>query len=450
MRALSLKDSISMLRVSRFVLAAALMLSLAAEAQAAKPAPAPKPSPADRTVAAIRASAGFKAAMATLDAHHDRIVDETIEITEIAAPPFKEKVRAAAYLAKLTALGLTDVEMDAEGNTMGLRRGTGPAGGPVVVLAAHLDTVFPEGVSVKVRREGTKLFAPGVGDDSHSLAVVLAFARALDAAKLKTKKDILFVGNVGEEGPGDLRGTRHLFTKGKYKDRIAAFFSMDGTSAERVTYGAVGSRRYRVTFAGPGGHSYGAFGLVNPMAPMGTTVVELNKVRVPTQPKTTYMTSVVGGGTSVNSIPDAIWLEVDMRSESKDELTKLDAVFLRIVRAAVDQENAARSTRAGKVTADLKLIGERPTGATSQAAGIVQMTAAAVRAAGYVPILGASSTDSNIPISLGIPAVTIGSGGEGGRAHAVDEWIDVAKPESLKGMSVGLAALLAMAEVQAR
>jgi di/tripeptidase len=345
----------------------------------------------------------------------------------------------------LKAHGLTDVEMDAEGNVMGLRRGTGPAGGPLVVLAAHLDTVFPEGTNVKVRREGTKLHAPGVGDDTHSLAVLLGYIRALDAGKVRTRKDILFVGNVGEEGPGDLRGTRYLFTKGKYKDRIAAFFSMDGTSAERVTFGAVGSKRYRVTFKGPGGHSYGAYGLVNPMAAMGTTVVEMNKIVTPTQPKTTYATSVVGGGTSVNSIPDAIWLEVDMRSESKDELAKIDARFLEIVDGAVKAENAARSTRAGAITAEVKQIGERPTGATKEDAEIVQMTAAAVRAAGYTPVLGASSTDSNIPISLGIPAVTIGSGGVGGRAHAVDEWIDVAKPESLKGMSVGLSALLAMA-----
>lgn len=183
------------------------------------------------------------------------------------------------------------------------------------------------------------------------------------------------------------------------------------------------------------------------MAAMGTTVVELNKVRTPAQPKTTYMTSVVGGGTSVNSIPDAIWLEVDMRSESADELAKLDQRFLAIVKSAVEQENAARSTRAGRISADVKQIGDRPTGATIPDSEIVLTTAAAVRAAGYLPILGASSTDSNVPISLGVPAVTIGSGGEGGRAHAVDEWIDVAKPESLKGMAVGLSAVLAMAGV---
>lgn len=440
MTPLASKDSITMLRVSRLGLAAVLSLTLAAGATAA-----PRSSSAARTVQDIRDSAGFQAAMKTLDREHDRIVEDTITLTEIPAPPFKEQKRAEAYMAMLKAHGLTDVEMDAEGNVMGLRRGTGPAGGPLVVIAAHLDTVFPEETNVKVRREGTKLFAPGVGDDTHSLAVLLGYVRALDAGKVKTKKDILFVGNVGEEGPGDLRGVRYIFTKGKYKDRIAAFFSMDGTSAERVTFGAVGSKRYRVTFKGPGGHSYGAYGLVNPMAAMGTAVVEMNKIVTPTQPKTTYATSVVGGGTSVNSIPDAIWLEVDMRSESKDELAKIDATFLQIVDAAVKTENAARSTRAGEISADIKQIGERPTGATREDAEIVRMTAAAVRAAGYTPVLGASSTDSNIPISLGIPAVTIGSGGVGGRAHALDEWIDVAKPESLKGMSVGLAALLAMA-----
>lgn len=434
-----------MSRVTPWALAAALALSVAAGAQAAG-----KPDPADRALQAVRAGAGFKAAMAVLDRDYDRIVDETIELTEIPAPPFKEKARGLAYMAKFKALGLNDVEMDPEGNVLGLRRGTGPAGGPVVVLAAHLDTVFPEGVSVKVRREGAKLYAPGIGDDTHSLAVLLAYVRALDAAKVKTQRDILFVGNVGEEGPGDLRGVRYLFGKGKYKDRIAAFFSMDGTAADRVTYGAVGSRRYRVTFKGPGGHSYGAFGLVNPMAAMGTTVVEMNRIKTPVEPKTTYMTSVVGGGTSVNSIPDAIWLEVDMRSESAEELAKLDKRFLAIVDEAVAGENAARSTRAGRITAEVKLIGDRPTGATRTDAEIVRMTAAAVRAAGYMPELGASSTDSNIPISLGIPAVTIGSGGEGGRAHSVEEWIDVSKPENLKGMTVGLSALLAMAGAPAR
>jgi di/tripeptidase len=413
-------------------------------------APAPKasgPDPADQAVRKIVASPAFKIAVATLDAQHDRTVADIVTLTEIPAPPFKEAAKGRAYMAMLKAEGLSDVEMDAEGNVMGLRRGSGPAGGPVVVLAAHQDTVFPEGTNVKVRREGTKLYAPGVGDDTRSLAVVLAYIRALDAAKIVTKSDILFVGDVGEEGPGDLRGMRYLFGKGKYKDRIKAFFSMDGNEAARVTFGAVGSRRYRVAFHGPGGHSYGAFGIVNPMAAMGHAVDQLYETKVPTTPKVTYAASVVSGGVSVNSIPADVTLEVDMRSESKAELAKLDARFLEILKESADHENAQRSTRVGKVTVTPKLIGERPTGATSQDAAIVRTTAAAVRALGYTPLLEASSTDSNIPISLGIPAVTIGSGGTGGRAHSLDEWIDVAKPESVRGMTVGLAALLAMAGV---
>lgn len=421
---------------ARSAIAALLIAGLAGTAQAQEAA-----------VPGLVQSPAFRAAVASLDAGHDRMVAETIELTEIPAPPFKEAARARAYLAKLKAAGLTDVEADAEGNVMGLRRGTGPAGGPVVVIAAHLDTVFPAGTPVKVRREGTKLYAPGVGDDTRSLAVLLAYVRALEAAKIRTKRDILFVGNVGEEGPGDLRGMRYLFGKGKYKARIAAFFSMDGTGANRVTYGAVGSRRYRVAFHGPGGHSYGAFGIVNPMAAMGGAISALYQVKVPTDPKTTYSASVVGGGVSVNSIPADVWLEVDMRSESAAELAKLDAKFQQILKDAAAAENAARSTRLGAVTVTPKLIGERPTGATKADAAIVRTTAAAVRAAGYTPELGASSTDSNIPISLGVPAVTIGSGGTGGRAHSTDEWIDVAKPESLRGMTVGLAALLAMAGV---
>ncbi len=427
-----------------FRLATGLAATLAVLGLGAAPA---KPDPADQAVRTIVTSPAFKTAVATLEREHDRTIADIITLTEIPAPPFKEAAKGKAFMAMLKAEGLSDVEMDPEGNVMGLRRGTGPAGAPLVVLAAHQDTVFPEGTVVKVRREGTRLSAPGVGDDTRSLAVLLAYIRALDAAKIQTKSDILFVGNVGEEGPGDLRGTRYLFSKGRYKDRIRAFFSMDGLSPAGITYGAVGSRRYRVLFHGPGGHSYGAFGIVNPMAAMGHAVDQLYQVKVPSNPKVTYSASVVSGGVSVNSIPADVTLEVDMRSQDKNELAKLDARFLEILKEAAEHENAARDTHLGKITIDPKLIGERPTGSTSPDALIVRTTAAAARWAGYTPELGASSTDSNIPISLGIPAVTIGSGGTGGRAHSLDEWIDVAKPESVRGMTVGLAAVLAMAGV---
>jgi acetylornithine deacetylase/succinyl-diaminopimelate desuccinylase-like protein len=419
-----------------FSFAALLLAGCAAQASAAT------------DVGKVIASPAYKKAVSVLDSQHDRIVQDIVTLTEIPAPPFKEKARAEAYLEMLRAAGLTDVEMDPEGNVMGLRRGTGPAGGPLVVIEAHLDTVFPEGTPVKVRREGTKLFAPGIGDDTRSLAVLLGYVRAMNEAGVKTRRDILFVGNVGEEGPGDLRGTRYLFHKGKYKDRIKTFFSMDGTDGSRIVNGGVGSRRYRITFKGPGGHSYGAFGLVNPMAAMSQTVVDLYKVEVPKTPKTTYSASVTGGGTSVNSIPNDVFMEFDMRSASAEELAKLEQRFKTIVEAAVAGENKARSTREGAVTAEFKLIGDRPAGTTPADSELVRTAQTAISAHGLKPELNTSSTDANVPMHLGIPGITIGSGGSGGRAHSLDEWIDVEKGASLKGMLPGLTMLLAMAELQ--
>ena len=419
-------------------------LSLAAALLTVSPAQA---APASKPEAVLKTKA-YKAALNILDRNHDRMVEEIVKLTEIPAPPFKEAARAAAYRDMLTDAGLEDVEIDEEGNAMGVYRGTGPVGGPAVMIAAHLDTVFPEGTPIKVRRDGTRLYAPGIGDDTRSLAVLLAYARAMKEAGIKVKQDIVFVGNVGEEGPGDLRGVRYLLTKGKYKDRVKAFFSMDGTDASRIVNGGVGSRRYRITYKGPGGHSYGAFGLVNPMAAMSQTVVDFYKIPVPAKPKTTYAASVTGGGTSVNSIPNEVFMEFDMRSENPAELAKLEQAFLAVVKNSVDGENAARSVKEGPVTADVKLIGDRPAGETVATQQIVRNADAIIRAKGLDPRPSFSSTDSNIPMSLGIPAVTIGSGGQGGRAHSLDEWIDVEKTKSLHGATVGLGILLATAGVQ--
>lgn len=395
-------------------------------------------------VAAVRDSAGYRAAMAAVAADYDRFVAELIALTEIPAPPFKEAARARAYADKFRALGLRDVAIDAVGNVTGLRPGTDPAAKPIV-LSAHLDTVFPEGTKVTVRREGTRLMAPGIGDDTRGLATVLAYVRALDAAGVRTRAPILFVGTVGEEGRGDLRGVRHLLTKGAYAGRVAAFFSIDGSDPARVTTGGVGSKRYHIVFDGPGGHSYGAFGIVNPVAAMGAAVAAIYRIVPPTAPKTTYSASVVGGGTSVNAIPAQTFVDIDMRSEDAAALATLEKQVLGIVASSVAAENAARSTRVGKVSADPQPIGDRPAGRTPNDSRIAQVTAAAVTASGFTPSFDASSTDSNIAMALGIPAVTIGAGGRAGRAHAEDEWIDVAKPEGVRGMGVGLLAVLAMA-----
>ena len=400
--------------------------------------------PEDAVVRRIADDPKFKAAMAALDKDHDRLVAEIIQLTEIPAPPFKEDARGAAYLEMLRAAGLSNVERDAEGNVMGLRRGTGD--GPLIAIAAHLDTVFPEGTDVKVKRDGTRLAAPGIGDDTRSLAVLLAMIRAMDAAGIQTKNDILFIGDVGEEGLGDLRGMKYLFQKGPYRDRIKTFISMDGAGGgDDITHGAVGSKRYRATFKGPGGHSYGAFGLVNPAFAMGNAIQKFARIQVPASPKTTFNVGVMGGGTSVNSIPFESWMEVDMRSESRAELEKVDETFIGILNEAVAEENKARSTRLGPIQLDLKLVGDRPSGQTPKDSPLVLTAAAAIRAAGMTPTYSFSSTDSNIPISLGIPAITIDSGGRGGRAHALDEWIDVEKTTSLRGIQSALLLLLTMA-----
>jgi acetylornithine deacetylase/succinyl-diaminopimelate desuccinylase-like protein len=271
----------------------------------------------------------------------------------------------------------------------------------------------------------------------------------MDAAKIRTKADILFVGDVGEEGPGDLRGMKFLFTKGKYKDRIAMFISADGTDAgSSIVNGAVGSKRYRVTFKGPGGHSYGDFGIVSPAFALANAMKKFGALTVPASPKTTFSVGVVGGGTSVNSIPFETWMDIDMRSESRAELDRLDAAFKSLVAAAVAEENAARSTAKGKIVADVKITGDRPSGHTAASETIVQIASASVRSFGLTPSLTFSSTDSNIPISLGIPAITLDAGGASDRAHALDEWIDVEKTSSLRGMRIMLATLVTLAGMQ--
>lgn len=400
---------------------------------------------AETTIRRIIDSEAFRRATATLAAEHDRMVQDIITLTEIEAPSFQEAKRAAAWRAMAAAHGLQELEIDAEGNVTGIRRGAG--NGRLICVAAHLDTVFPAGTDVTVRREGTRLFAPGVGDDTRSLAVLLAWLRALDAAGITTRDDILFVADVGEEGPGDLRGMRYLFQQGRYKDRISAFITVDSPDMQHIAIGGVGSKRYRATFSGPGGHSYGAFGLVNPMFAMADAVSRLGRVQVPGRPKTTYSASVTGGGTSINSIPNSVWTEFDLRSESPGELDRLEQQFLVLVDAAVSAENALRSTRAGKITVALQKIGDRPAGHTQESDPLVQYARAAIEAQGFKPGFEYSSTDANIPMSLGIPAIKIGSGGTGGRAHSLDEWIDVEPDASLRGMTAGLATVLALAGV---
>lgn len=407
-----------------------------------------QPSSADATVARVRQHADYAAAVASLARDHDRFVSDTIALAEVPAPPFKEAARAEAFAALMRATRPTSVEVDAEGNVLVLRRGS-TTGGPLVALVAHLDTVFPEGTDVRVRREGSRLFAPGIGDNAQGAAALIALSRAMAAAGLAPATDVLFVGGVGEEGAGDLRGVKALLAKSRFGSRIRTVIAVDGVGdGGHIVTGAVGSRRYRATFKGPGGHSYGAFGIVNPATGLAAAVQAVAAIRVPSSPRTTHNVGAIGGGTSVNTIPSSAWMDVDLRSESETELEKLDRQFQAAVIAAADAENRARSAVSGRVTVEVTRLGARPSGQTSMRSTLVQTAIVATRALGFTPSFGASSSDANWPMSLGIPAITIDTGLNGGRAHAPDEWIDTDRRDAVPGLSRILLLALSLAGVR--
>ncbi|MFN2315128.1 MAG: M20/M25/M40 family metallo-hydrolase [Gemmatimonadales bacterium] len=359
-------------------------------------------------------------AMELMRADNAWTVDQQSSLCEIPAPPFKEAVRAEEYRRRLAAFGLQNVRIDTEGNVIADRPGTG--GGPRVLISAHLDTVFPEETDVTVTRTGTRLDGPGISDDCRGLTVLLQLAKAMHAAGVQTTGDIIFVGTVGEEGPGNLRGVRHLFDA-QSAGRIDYFISVDG-SGFGVTSGAVGSHRYTVTYEGPGGHSYGAFGMPNPIHALGRAMAKFADFQVPATPRTTFNVGVISGGTSVNSIAFSASMDVDMRSESQEELDRLDAQLRSALEEARQEEIARWPNSQRPLELKIEEIGKRPAGQQPDTAHIVRTALAAAAALGQSPRPGASSTDSNIPISLGVPAVTIRGGGRAGDAHSLNEWYD--------------------------
>ncbi len=314
-------------------------------------------------------------------------IEEQIAICQIPAPPFKEHVRAE-YLRDLFAeLGLEDVRIDTEGNVIGERPGAGE--GPTLVFSAHIDTVFPEGTNTTVKRKGNMLRAPGISDDSRGLAVLLSIVRALREAEVQTTGTIIFVATVGEEGLGDLRGARHLFAD-SLRGRIDRFISVDG-GKYKATIAAVGSNRYRVVFRGPGGHSYGSFGLPSPIHAMGRAIEKISRFEVPAKPKTTYNVGRIGGGTSINSIAYSARMEVDLRSADPSSLAELDARFRQAVHTAVEEENNFRAHEK-EVTVDIVSVGQRPAGQQVENAPIVRAVLRADAALGVKTELKASST----------------------------------------------------------
>ncbi|MFW6192002.1 MAG: M20/M25/M40 family metallo-hydrolase [Gemmatimonadota bacterium] len=353
-------------------------------------------------------------------ADHGRTVDDQVSLAEIPAPPFEEDERAEAYAAMFRAAGADTVHRDDEGNVIAVRRGA--AGGRVIVVSGHLDTVFPPGTDVTVSRSADTLFAPGIGDDARGLAVVLAVLRALEAADVETEADVWFVGTVGEEGLGDLRGVKHLFRDDG--PPVDVFFSVDGTDLGQIVNRALGSRRYRVTFRGPGGHSWGAFGLANPAHALGRAIENLDGAAgdfVSEGPRTSYNVGRLGGGTAINAIPFEAWMEVDMRSVDQPRLMHLDSLFRARMDSALAEENRGRG-EGPELEIEVELVGDRPSGEIPAEAPVVQHAAATALWAGAEPVLERSSTDANIAISRDVPAVTIGGGGEGQGAHSLDEW----------------------------
>jgi tripeptide aminopeptidase len=369
------------------------------------------------------------------------ITDEHVRICSVPATPFAEQQRAEYLAEKFRELGLSDASVDQEGNCLGLFRGSSAT--PLIIASAHLDTVFPEGTDFTVRREGERLLAPGIADDGCGLAALIAIIQALRAAQIQTEGSILFVGTVGEEGEGNLRGVRHLLTRGSWaKRKIDAFLSFDGPGVDRITNRALGSRRYRVEFAGPGGHSWGDFGLPNPVHALGRAISRLAAYPVPKDPRTTFNVGSVAGGTSVNAIPSRAAMEVDLRSAAETELRRLDAFFRRAMKEAVDEENGVRRPGDPPLRLQLDLIGERPSGETPVDSPLVKLAIEATKSLGVEPRLDQSSTDSNLPISLGIPAVTLGAGGTAGASHTLAEWYDPRDRE--KGLKRALLVILGL------
>jgi acetylornithine deacetylase/succinyl-diaminopimelate desuccinylase-like protein len=356
----------------------------------------------------------------TLDdikADDEHALAEQKRITEIPAPPYKEKVRAEYFLKRFQELGFKDAAIDAEGNVIGLRKGSG--GGPRLVVSAHLDTVFPEGTDVTVKEKDGAILAPGIGDDSRGLAALLSLMQSMNANDLRTVGDLMFVGTVGEEELGNLRGVKALFRD--HAD-IDGFISIDGLGITRIVNQATGSHRYEMIFHGPGGHSFQEFGLPSAIHAMGRAIAKISELQPPPEPKTTFTVGTVAGGTSVNAIAAEARMAVDMRSDSTEELLKLEARLLDLVKDAVREENAR--WKSDKIAVEIKLIGDRPAGMVALDSPIVQATQRAVAAITRAPRVSfaGSSTDSNWAMSRGIPAVTIGGGGEGGNWHSRNEW----------------------------
>jgi tripeptide aminopeptidase len=389
------------------------------------------------------------AAFGWFRAHQRDLNDAQMELTRVPAPPFGEKARAEWLKQRFTSLGLVDVHIDEVGNVLGLRPGADSKNSRVLALTAHIDTVFPEETPLKVRKDGDRLLGPGISDNGAGVAGLLAIAAALQQSDIKTQLPILFVGNVGEEGEGDVRGMRHLFGDSEWAGSIDYTLVLDGAGTDSIVSQALGSRRFKVTMRGPGGHSWSDFGVPNPIVALAQAIDDFSHTNVPTDPKTTFNIGVIEGGTSVNSIPEDASMRVDLRSASSEEITKLEKSLRDALEQAVQQNPTSRKKRDGnanQLSYEMKLIGDRPAAELKPGSRVLAVIQAVDAHLGNSARLQRASTDANIPLSLGKEAVAIGAGGAGGGAHTLHEWYDPSTREL--GLKRILLSTLALAGVQ--
>ena len=372
-----------------------------------------------------------------------------MQVAAIPAPPFGEGTRAEWLMERFQELDLEDVHIDEAGNVLAIHPGV--VSGQCVSLSAHIDTVFPVNTPLNIRQQGTRLFGPGVSDNGAGITALLAIAAALRVCKVEHPLPILFVGNVGEEGEGDLRGMRHIFSNGQHKDSIVASLILDGAGSDTIVAEALGSRRFEVIVRGPGGHSWSDFGTPNPIVVLAQAVQTFAQTPVPTSPKTTFNIGVIRGGTSVNSIPESASMRVDIRSTSMAEMERLEANLRYAIDAAI--ETAQSNVRGGpqrhsyKLSAEVIAIGNRPAGELDAGARILHVIRAVDAHLGNGSQVQRASTDANVPLSLGREAIAIGGGGSGGGAHTLQEWFDCNGRElGLKRILLSLLALTGTSE----
>ena len=373
----------------------------------------------DRPIASLLARDDLAAARTWVEARDERTLALQCALTAIPAPTGHEQVRGMFVADRFRELGLADVRIDAVGNVLG-RFGEGAS--PGVVVVSHLDTVFPANTPLTVRRTGPRLTSPGIGDNARGLAAMLTMADACRTCGIRALRPITFVASVGEEGQGDLRGVKHLFSDPAF--RPDAFIALDGPGMERVVHRALGSRRMRATFRGPGGHSWAAFGVANPAHAVGSAASQIAEIPLPTSPRAALSVVRIGGGGSLNTIPQEAWLELDLRSEAESVVEELFVSATGAFTRALEAANRRRAPGTAPLTLQITPLGQRPSGTTPETHALVQAALAATRALGATPRLAAASTDANVPISRGIPGIALGAGGRGGDAHLESEWYE--------------------------